>query len=67
MPSQSITVGTDGPVTAGGATTMSGYTIIEAGSMDAVLPMAKACRFLDRGGSLEVSELVETPGRPVSR
>jgi len=57
------TVNTDGTVTAGGATTMSGYTIIKADSMEAALTIAKACPFLDIGGSLEVSELVEMPGQ----
>jgi len=41
---------------------MSGYTIIEVDSMDAALSIAKSCPFLDIGGSLEVSELVEMPG-----
>ena len=57
------TVNTDGTVTGGGTTTMSGYTIIEADSMEAALATAKACPFLDIGGSLEVSELVEMPGQ----
>ncbi len=55
------TVNSDGTVSAGGTTTMSGYTIIEAESMEAALSIAKACPFLDIGGSLEVSELVEMP------
>ena len=41
---------------------MSGYTIIEANSMDAVLSIAKACPFLEIGGSLEFPELIEMPG-----
>jgi len=57
------TVNSDGTVTAGGATTMSGYTIIEVESMEAALSAAKACPFLDIRGSLEVSELVEMPGQ----
>ncbi len=57
------TVNPDGNVTSGGATTMSGYTIIEADSMEAALSIAKACPFLDIGGSLEVSELVEMPNQ----
>ena len=57
------TVNSDGTVTTGGTTTMSGYTIIEADSMDAALSIAKACPFLDIGGSLEVSELIEMPGQ----
>lgn len=56
------TVNPDGGVTVGGASTMSGYTIVEAESMDAALAMAKSCPFLDIGGSLEVSELMEMPG-----
>ncbi len=57
------TVNSDGSVTTGGTTTMSGYTIIEADSMDAALSIAKACPFLDVGGSLEVSELIQMPGQ----
>ena len=57
------TVNSDGTVTTGGTTTMSGYTIIEVGSMDAALSIAKACPFLDVGGSLEVSELMEMPSQ----
>ena len=57
------TVNPDGTVTTGGTTTMSGYTIIEADSMEAALSIAKACPFLDLGGSLEVSELVDMPGQ----
>ena len=55
------TVHPDGTVTTGGSTTMSGYTIVEADSMEAALSMAKACPFLDIGGSLEVSELAKMP------
>ncbi|MGD9900640.1 MAG: YciI family protein [Calditrichaceae bacterium] len=56
------TVNSDGSVTTGSATAMSGYTIIEAASMDTALKIAKACPFLDIGGSLEVSELMKMPG-----
>jgi len=55
------TINPDGTITTGGATTMSGYTIIKAEAMDAALTMAKTCPFLDIGGSLEVSELMEMP------
>jgi hypothetical protein len=41
---------------------MSGFTIIEADSDEAALSMAKACPFLDVGGSLEVSEMMQMPG-----
>ncbi len=56
------TVSPDGTVTTGGTTRMSGYTIIEADSMESALEIAKACPFLDIGGSLEVSELMQMPG-----
>jgi hypothetical protein len=56
------TVNPDGSVAPGSTTTMSGYTIIEADSMEAALSIAKACPFLDIGGSLEVSELAQMPG-----
>lgn len=57
-----ITVNPDGSVTSGGTTSMSGFTIIEAESEDAALAIARACPFLDIGGSLEVSELMKMPG-----
>ena len=57
------TVNSDGTVTTGSTTSMSGFTIIEADSMEAALLIAKACPFLDIGGSLEVSELVEMPSQ----
>ncbi len=57
------TVNPDGTVTSGGTTAMSGYTIIEADSMESALTIARACPFLEIGGSLEVSELMEMPGQ----
>jgi hypothetical protein len=56
------TVKPDGGVSSGGTTSMSGFTIIEAASMDAALAVAKSCPFLELGGSLEVSELKQMPG-----
>ena len=56
------TVNSGGTVTAGSTTSMSGFTIIEADSMEMALSIAKACPFLDIGGSLEVSELIQMPG-----
>ena len=53
------TINPDGTVTAGSTTTMSGYTVVEADSIEDALIMAKACPFLDIGGSLEVSELIQ--------
>jgi hypothetical protein len=56
------TIKSDGTVVQGSSTSMSGYTIIEAGSIEAALESAKACPFLETGGSLEVSELIQMPG-----
>ncbi len=56
------TVNPDGSVSSGITSTMSGYTVIEVDSMDRALDIAKTCPFLDIGGSLEVSELMQMPG-----
>ncbi len=48
-----------GEVTQGTQTSMSGYSIIEADSMDAAIEIAKQCPFLHIGGALEVSELID--------
>ena len=56
------TVNPDGTVSTGGTTSMSGFTIIKADSMESALLIAKGCPFLDVGGSLEVSELIQMPG-----
>ncbi len=53
------TVNPDGTVSTGSSTLMSGYTIIEADSMQVALQSAKTCPFLDVGGSLEVSEIIK--------
>jgi hypothetical protein len=55
------TINPDGTVTTGSTTSMSGYTIIVAESMENALSIARACPFLEINGSLEVSELVEMP------
>jgi hypothetical protein len=55
------TVSPDGTVREGGSAGMSGFTIIEAESMEAALSIAQACPFLEIGGSLEVSELMQMP------
>jgi len=57
----SRTVNPDGSDVAGSTTKMSGFTIIKADSMDAALSIAKSCPFLEIGGLLEVSELMQMP------
>ena len=56
------TINSDGSITNNGTSTMSGFTIIEVDSMDEALSIAGKCPFLDVGGSLEVSELMQMPG-----
>jgi hypothetical protein len=53
------TVNPDGSVSAGGTSGMSGFTVVEAATIEAAIEMAKGCPFLDIGGSLEVSELLQ--------
>ena len=60
--SNTNTIKPDGSVTPGSTTTMSGYTIIEVDSMELAIKSAKACPFLEIGGSLEVSEIMQMPG-----
>ena len=55
------TVSADGTVKAESTTAMSGFSIIEASSIEDALKHAKTCPFLDIGGTLEVSELVKMP------
>jgi hypothetical protein len=51
------TVGADG-VRDGGSSQLTGFTIVEAESMDAALAMAKDCPFL-KYGVLEVSQAMQ--------
>lgn len=53
------TVSPDGVIREGGSSAMSGFSIIEAESIEAALSIAQACPFLEIGGSLEVSELMQ--------
>lgn len=51
----------DRTVTDGSSTKMSGYTLIEVDSIETAIEVGKVCPFLDIGGSLEVSELMQMP------
>ena len=57
------TVSPDGTIREGGSSAMSGFSIIKADSMEAALSIAQACPFLEIGGSLEVSELMQMPAQ----
>lgn len=52
-------VSPDGTAREGGGSAMSGFSVIKAESMEAALSIAKACPFLEIGGTLEVSEMME--------
>ncbi len=56
------TVQSDGTVEPGSMSAISGFTVIDVDSMEAALEHAKACPFLELGGALEVSELIQMPG-----
>ena len=51
-------VGANG-ATNGSSTAMSGFTIIEASSIEAAVELSRSCPFMDIGGTLEVSELMQ--------
>ena len=55
------TVRSNGAVSEGGASAMSGFSIIKADSMEAALSIAQSCPFLEIGGTLEVSEMMQAP------
>lgn len=55
------TVSPDGTIGQGGSSAMSGFSIIKAESMEAALSIAQSCPFLEIDGSLEVSEMMQTP------
>ena len=55
------TISPDGAVGEGGSSAMSGFSIIRAETMEAALAIAKDCPFLEIGGTLEVSEMMEMP------
>ncbi len=51
----------DGAVSKGSQTHMSGYTLIEADSIEDAVKVAQACPFLGINGTLEVSEQMQMP------
>ena len=57
---QAATVASDGSVAdGGGSNPLTGYSIVNADSLDAATAMAKSCPILEVGGSVEVAELME--------
>jgi hypothetical protein len=50
-------VSADGVSEDGGANPMMGFSVVSADDMDAALEIAKACPFIETGGTLEVAEI----------
>lgn len=50
-------VSSQGVTDDGGTNPMSGFSVVEADSIDAAIAMAQACPFLETGGTLEVAEM----------
>ncbi len=55
---KSNTVNSSGVADNGGANPLSGYSIVQADSMDAACEMAKGCPHLDHG-TIEVAEVMD--------
>ena len=56
----SKTIGSDGSVSdGGGSNPVTGYSLIEAGSLDEAVTLAKGNPVLESGGSIEVVEALE--------
>lgn len=56
---RSMTVGSNGSVSDGGANPLSGYTVVNAATHDEANGIAKGCPILQSGGSVEVCELLD--------
>jgi hypothetical protein len=56
-------VQSDGTVSPGSTSAMSGLSIIRMGSMQEALAAAQSCPFLEINGTLEVSEMIEMSGQ----
>ena len=55
-----VTIHSDGSTSdGGGANPLSGYSLINAGNIDAAVAMAKGCPVLSGGGTVEVAETFE--------
>jgi hypothetical protein len=53
---QANSIGSDGSVTSGAASGLTGYSILKADDLAAATAMAKGCPVLTSGGTLEVLE-----------
>ncbi len=57
---RAVTINSDGSTTEGGGSNpASGYTLLEADSLEAAVGLAKGCPILVGGGSIEVAEALD--------
>jgi hypothetical protein len=56
-PSRSLS--SDGDVSDGGASGLTGYSVVSADSLDAATELAKSCPILNNGGGVQVYETFE--------
>ena len=54
-----MTLASDGSVSDGGAAALTGYSIIDATSLDDATAKAKGCPVLSSGGTVDVYEAIE--------
>jgi len=47
---------------ADGQSAMTGFSIVAAQDLEAALEIARACPFMDTGGTLEVAQVLAVPG-----
>ena len=52
----------DRNVASGSTTEISGFTVIQADTMQIAVELARSCPFLEIGGTLEVSEMMRMDG-----
>ena len=52
------TVGPGSSVSDGGSRSLTGYSIVSAGSLDAAVELAKGCPVLEVGGAVDVYEAI---------
>jgi hypothetical protein len=57
--SQAKTIAANGSVSGDGRSSLSGYSIISAGSLDAAIALARGCPVLSSGATIEVCETFE--------
>lgn len=55
----SAAVGADGAVSSPAGSAVTGYSVVEADSLDAATALAKGCPVLTSGGAVDVHEAIE--------